>query len=233
VIGHWLKLNAPITNFQPEEEPMTTPTLPPQPSFTTIIFDFGGVLLRTADPTPRRRWEERLGLQPGKLATYVFDGPVGALAQVGKATWEDVWIAVAKKFNLSPTEAAHMQQDFFSGDVLDKDLVNYIRRLKRTYTIGLLSNTWLPNGHTMLLQYGIADAFHFTVTSAELGVKKPDPRIFQVALERAQATPAETVFVDDMEENVLAARSLGVQAVYFVDPSAALARLAHLTGISP
>ncbi|MFQ5577104.1 MAG: HAD family hydrolase [Anaerolineae bacterium] len=197
-----------------------------------IIFDFGGVLLRTHDHTPRRKWEERLGLAPGQFEETIFNGPLGRDAQLGRVGPAEVWAAAAAKFNLSPAEAAQAQKDFFSGDVLDRDLVNYIRRLKTRFTTGLLSNTWHPNGHTLLLQFGIADAFHFSVTSAELGVMKPDPRIYRLALERAGAEPAQAIFVDDFERNVLAAKALGMQAVYFVDPAAARARLVELTEVT-
>ncbi len=200
-------------------------------TFKTIIFDFGGVLLRTEDRSAREKWEARLNLSPGQLEAYVFDGPVGRQAQVGQATWEQVWQDTARHFRLSATEATRAQQDFFKGDVIDRDLVNYIRRLKQGYTIGLLSNSWYPDGHTLLLQYGIADAFDFSVTSAETGIIKPRPAIYRAALQKAGADPAQAIFVDDVEENVFAARQLGMEAVYFVDPQAARARLAALTGL--
>lgn len=198
----------------------------------TVIFDFGGVLLRTEDRSPRETWEARLKLSPGQLEDYVFNGPVGRKAQLGQATWAQVWQNAARHFRLSTAEAVQAQQDFFRGDVIDHDLVNYIRRLKQRYTIGLLSNSWYPDGHTLLLQYGIADAFDFSVTSAETGIAKPRPAIYQAALQKAGADPAQAVFVDDVEENVFAARQLGMEAVYFVDPQAARARLAALTGIN-
>jgi putative hydrolase of the HAD superfamily len=197
----------------------------------TVIFDFGGVILRSLDRSPRTAWDEHLGLSTGQFEDYIFNGPTGRKAQVGQATWEEVWAEAAKHFSLADHHAAQAQRDFFKGDAIDQDLVRYIRRLKQHFAIGLLSNTWYPDGVSLLIQYGLADAFNYSVTSAEVGVMKPDPKIYQVALSRAGAEPAEAVFVDDFEENVLAARDLGMQAVYFVDPTAAHARLAELTGI--
>lgn len=197
----------------------------------TILFDFGGVILRTHDYAPRRKWEEKLGLPPGDFEAYIFGGPVGQLAQLGQAGWADVWQDAARHFGLTPAEMTRAEQDFFSGDVLDRNLVDYIRRLKRHYTIGLLSNTWYPDGRTLLLHYGIADAFNYSLTSAEVGIKKPDARIFHLALDRAGCGPEQAVFVDDLEDNIFAARDLGLIPVFFVDPSAACARLAELTGV--
>jgi putative hydrolase of the HAD superfamily len=59
------------------------------------------------------------------------------------------------------------------------------------------------------------------VTSAEIGVMKPDPRIYQVALDRLGLSPPEAVFVDDFIENVEAARRLGMGGVHFVEPDQA------------
>lgn len=193
-----------------------------------IIFDFGGVLLRTHDYSFRTVWDKKLGVSSGTFENYIFNGPVGRLAQIGQASWSDIWADAAQKFRLSAPEISQAEKTFFSGDILDQDLVNNIRQLKATYTIGLLSNTWYSNGQTLLLQYGIADAFHFTVTSAEVGVMKPNHQIYELALNKAHITPSKAIFVDDMEKNVLAARAVGMQAVYFVDREAALKRLNEL-----
>jgi epoxide hydrolase-like predicted phosphatase len=64
---------------------------------------------------------------------------------------------------------------------------------------------------------GIADCFDVFVTSAEIGVMKPDPHIYQVALHRLGLSPPEAIFVDDFVENIEAARRLGMGAVHFLD----------------
>ncbi|HEY84408.1 MAG TPA: HAD family phosphatase [Chloroflexi bacterium] len=195
---------------------------------SAIIFDFGGVLLRTRDHSLRIKWEEKLGLKRWEFEDYIFNGPVGRKAQLGQTSWDEVWADAGEKFQLSAAETAQAQQDFFGGDALDEDLAALIRQLKARYTIGLLSNTWFSDGWAMLRQFNIANAFHFTLTSAEVGVMKPDARIYQIALERAGAAPSQTIFVDDSEQNILAAHQLGMQTIHFVDPEAVYLRLAEL-----
>jgi putative hydrolase of the HAD superfamily len=56
------------------------------------------------------------------------------------------------------------------------------------------------------------------IISAEVGLRKPDPRIFQLALERLKAAPAEAVFIDDFGINLQAARAAGLHAIKFIDP---------------
>ena len=195
---------------------------------SAIIFDFGGVLLRTRDHSLRIKWEKKLGLKRWEFEEYIFNGPVGRKAQLGRASWQAVWDDAGQKFGLSAAEQAQAQQDFFGGDALDEDLATLIRQLKARYTIGLLSNTWFSDGGAMLQQFNIADAFHFTLTSAEVGLMKPDARIYQLALQRANAAPAQTLFIDDSERNIIAARKLGMQTIHFVDPKAVYLRLVEL-----
>lgn len=198
----------------------------------TVIFDFGGVILRTHDRQPRQKWDQKLDLPENSFENYIFNSSIGRKAQHGQVSWAAVWEDAARRFGLNDDEIALARKEFFQGDAIDHELVAYIRRLKPHFTVGLLSNTWHKDGRTLLLQYGIADAFHFTVTSAEVGVMKPQRRVYDVALEKAGVDAQAAVFVDDMQANVLAARKLGMAGVYFVDPEAAVQRLIELTGVS-
>jgi putative hydrolase of the HAD superfamily len=182
-----------------------------------VIFDVGGVLLRTQDQSDRRKWETRMGLNPGELAHLVFDSQLGRQAQLGQASLEEVWAWVGTHLGLSPDELATLKRDFWAGDQLDEELCDYIRGLRPRYLTGMLSNNWAPDGLAMAENLGIADCFDVFVTSAEIGVMKPDPHIYQVALHRLGLSPPEAIFVDDFVENIEAARRLGMGAVHFLD----------------
>jgi HAD superfamily hydrolase (TIGR01509 family) len=64
--------------------------------------------------------------------------------------------------------------------------------------------------------------------SAEVGVMKPEARIYQMALDALGVAPAESVFVDDFPENVEGARAVGMQAIHFIQPEQALDELHKL-----
>ena len=66
------------------------------------------------------------------------------------------------------------------------------------------------------------------IISAEMGVMKPDARIYQVALEKLGVLPSESVFLDDFPENVTGARAVKMHAIHFTQPEQALAELKHL-----
>jgi putative hydrolase of the HAD superfamily len=179
-----------------------------------VIFDIGGVLVRTEDLEPRRKWERRFGLPDWGLARIVFESPAAAQSTIGQAGPEAVWAAVAERLRLTPAELTELQADFWRGDVFDAALLAYLRSLRPRYKTGIISNAWV--GMRAMHQPRLnGDTFDLIVYSAEEGLAKPDPAIYQRALERLGVEPAEAVFVDDMPENVEAARALGMAGVRF------------------
>lgn len=180
-----------------------------------FIIDWGNVLMRTVDIRPRMAWERRLNLLPGDLADLFFRNPTWERAMQGHATLDDVWAEVARGLDLNEEEVAALSRDFWAGDRLDQDLVALIRDLR---THGL--RTALLSNHTdglphLLTTLGLDDLFDVTVVSALEGVAKPDPAIYQRALERLGVIPSEAVFVDDWRVNVEAAHRLGMTGIRF------------------
>jgi len=196
-------------------------------SIRAVIFDIGGVILRTVERAPRERLADRLGTTRRALEELVFASPLGRKVQLGQATIAQLWEHVAQTFGLSSEELAAFQEAFWGGDRLDTELVDYIRSLRGRFRTGAISNGW-PNLRENLLRWGIADAFDVIIVSAEAGVLKPDPRIYSLALEGLAVQPAQAVFVDDFIENVEGARRAGMLAVHFRDPFQARAEVEAL-----
>jgi epoxide hydrolase-like predicted phosphatase len=199
-----------------------------------VIFDWGGVLVRTADGSLREAWERRLGLALGQSAAIVFGAETNYDVQTGRVSDEEHWAWIRQRLALNQQELADFRRDFFARDAVDVELLAYIDRLRARYTVGLLSNA-SSNARRLLSEtYGsMLDHFDSVTISSEEGVMKPDARIYEIALARAGVPRAEeAIFVDDVLENVLAARRLGMAGVHFVDPTAARAELAGLTGVS-
>ena len=76
--------------------------------------------------------------------------------------------------------------------------------------------------------------FDEIIDSSAVGVRKPDPAIFELALERVGVSdPAKVIFVDDFEWNLPPAKALGMQTVHVLDHATAAAELRELLGLSP
>jgi putative hydrolase of the HAD superfamily len=184
-------------------------------SVRAVFWDLGGVILRTQRDDRRRDWEKRLALAPGDLAHLVFDGPMSVEAMHGRASADEVWTAVAAGLGLTPVDRDRLRDDFFAADEVDAALMHFIRRLRSRAQVGLISNAWLEVRRLLEAKWQIADAFRPLILSAEVGVTKPDPRIYRLALEQAAVRPSQAVFVDDFPENVEAAGALGMRTVLF------------------
>jgi putative hydrolase of the HAD superfamily len=93
----------------------------------------------------------------------------------------------------------------------------------------LLSNSW---GNSYPREQ-FAELFDGVVISGEVGLRKPDPEIFQHALDLLGLPPEECAFVDDIEHNIRAAERLGMVGVHYVDAEATVPHLERLFGVSP
>ena len=69
------------------------------------------------------------------------------------------------------------------------------------------------------------DAFDHMVISAEVGVVKPEAKIFQIALEQAKVKPKEMVFVDDFAVNIEGCKKLGIKGILFRDPDSVIKQI--------
>ncbi len=197
------------------------------PSIRAVIWDLGGVLLRTHDRSGRERWEKKLGLAPRELEAIVFGCDMSRQAFVGRAEVEDIWQAVADQLGVPEKDRAQMEQDFWSGDQIEHGLVSFIRQLRPAYKTGLISNAWNPL-RSLMAEWEIADAFDHLTISAEIGIAKPDPRIYAHSLDALQVVPQQAIFVDDFVENITAAHKFGLHTVHFKQPEQAIAEVKDL-----
>ena len=189
-----------------------------------LMFDFGGVLMRTLDLMPRRRWEIRYGLPEWGLAKLVFDNPIAKQATVGKAQSSDVWNYVGVELDLSDNQLADLESDFWDGDKLNLDLLDYIKSHSEVYRSIILSNAWLE-ARDVFDSIPELKMFEEIIISAEIGIAKPDTSIFLHACEKVGVAASQVVFVDDIVENVKAAIALGMNGIVFESTSQTLSDL--------
>jgi epoxide hydrolase-like predicted phosphatase len=195
--------------------------------FRAVFFDLGGVLVRTEFQAPRQHLAERLGLEYEDLVRAVFDSETARRATLGEISEDEHWKAVARRFRCPPSDIQALRNEFFGGDILDHELLEFIRSLRPRYRTGAISNAW-SGLRQYMIDHKFEDAFDHITISAEVGAAKPQKRIFELALQAAGVAPEAAVFVDDFEENIEAARSIGMAAVHFRDPAKAVAELEAL-----
>lgn len=180
-----------------------------------IIFDVGGVLVRTEEPQHRRNLEVDLGLAPGEAEALFFNSEMGIKAQHGQITTPALWAWLADELALDSEQLAHFQTQFFAGDQLDESMVALIVQLRKRYQTAIISNAADNLLENVTKIYPMAHAFDLIIGSAEEGIMKPDPAIFLRTLDRLGRQPEEAVFVDDFMHNVEGAQAVGMKAIHF------------------
>jgi putative hydrolase of the HAD superfamily len=193
-----------------------------------IILDIGGVLEITPDPQMRgliEKWGERLHLQHGELAERIESlGESGALGTCSEGEWLRNLRAAA---GMNQTQCDDFMSDFWE-EYLGKpnvELTEYIATLRPHYKIALLSNSFLGAREREQERYGFQDMTDLIIYSHEVGLAKPDKRIYQLTCDRLGLPPHDTLFLDDHQPNITAAREFGMKAILFGDTGKAIAEV--------
>ena len=114
----------------------------------------------------------------------------------------------AEEIKVIATKVANAWQKHIS---LDPEAHSVLRTLHRSKKLALVTNfDHPPHVHSVLSTLGLTPYFDSIVISAEVGVKKPDPRIFDAALEQTAMKPEEVIYVGDTDDDTKAARAAGM-----------------------
>jgi putative hydrolase of the HAD superfamily len=211
-------------------------------SLRAVIFDWGGVLTPPI-ATLVRAWAEADGIDwdvyvaaigPWLAAAYEADGednPVHALER-GECTVAEFERLLAERLvriDGGPVIAEGMLTRMMAaGEQPVAQMYDLIRGLRlRGLRTGLLSNSWGDSGYP---RADFPSLFDVVVISHEVGMRKPEPRIFQHAAGLLDVSPDECVFVDDIAANITAAEAAGMTGIHHAGPEATAARLADLLG---
>lgn len=156
--------------------------------------------------------------------------PIHAL-ELGLSTsaeFESLLAARLTRNDGGPVTADGLLSRMFGAEALDETMLEVIRAVKRSgLRTALLSNSW-GGGYPRHL---FPDLFDVVVISGEVGMRKPEERIFRHAMKLIGLEPAECVFVDDIEGNIAAARALGLAAVHHRTAEESTRQLTELLGI--
>jgi putative hydrolase of the HAD superfamily len=198
--------------------------------FRTVLFDFGGVLT-----TPV--WDSFAafcrseGLEPDAIKNLFRTDP-DALAdlrglETGSISESEFETTFGGRLGLENPEG--LIDSMFEGMKPLEPMVAAVRQIREAgLRTGMVSNSWSTGHYDRKL---LAELFDSIVISAEVGLHKPQPEIYELAAERIGLPPAECLFVDDLRENCEGAEAVGMTAIRHVDADSTIARLAELTGI--
>jgi epoxide hydrolase-like predicted phosphatase len=180
-----------------------------------VVFDIGGVLERVGPISEfEESWRERLGLSAAAYGRARDSVDPDGRVRTGDLTEAQFKARYASALGLSATQADEFMADmwdWYCGE-LDTELCRYAASLRPRYSTAILSNSTDGARREEQARYGFEQLVDVVIYSHEVGLAKPDPAIYRLLCDRLGLSPAELVFLDDVPENVDAARDLGIHA---------------------
>jgi putative hydrolase of the HAD superfamily len=200
-----------------------------------VIFDVGGVL--TSSPVVAiREYLAAEGLDYGVL------GPMLGHPEMAWSRWERN--AIATDEFIAQFEAEARAEGItvsgrgvitaaFSGMAAREDMVDVVRQLRGTVRLGCITNNVARHGvEERPRPFVLSKLFEVVIESSKVGLRKPDPRIFQMACEALGVAPEETAFLDDLGANLKGARALGMTTIRVDHTWSAVEELSAALGLT-
>jgi putative hydrolase of the HAD superfamily len=193
-----------------------------------VVFDIGGILEIGTDTYDDAKWEAILGLEKGELNQKM--GHIWADGSEGRCTESDVHQALREFLGMNETHVKAYMDDMWKSylGTLNGELAAYFRSLHTKYQTAILSNSFVGAREKEEAAYHFSEMVEFIIYSHEVGMSKPDPRIFDLLCERLGLPPDEIIFLDDVAVHVAAARKLGIHAIQYQDNAQAIADIESL-----
>ena len=209
---------------------------------SAVLFDFGGVI--TASPFEAfARYEAEVGVPTDSIRKINSTNPnSNAWAKMERSEvtlneFCDLFEQEAQAFGLELSGERVLGG--LSGDVRPQ-MVRALEILKERVTIGCITNN-MKSGHgsgmsrtadQAAIIADIMKMFEVVVESAKVGVRKPDPRIYEMACSELKVDPSDCAYLDDLGINCKPAAALGMTAIKVVSPEQALEDLENVVGFS-
>jgi len=204
-------------------------------TITAALFDFGGVILSSPFEA-FARYESERGLPEGFLRELNTRNPdTNAWAHLERGELD-----IAGFGELFEAEARAAGHDVVGSEVLEllagdvrPEMVEAVRRCGDRLKTAMLTNNFVGFSDAAGGEHPHAEVlalFDVIVESSRAGVRKPDPRFYELACEQLAIRPEEAVFLDDLGVNLKPARAMGMVTIKVTDPDEAIAELESVVG---
>lgn len=191
-----------------------------------ILFDLGGVVFTNGTKKFIADLSTRYDISLESVQN-VLDGDIGTQYREGDINRDEFWKQVVDKLKLS--EPINKLEDEWIGNYeLIGGTKNIISELSKKYKVMYLSDNVRERVDKLNERFGFINWFSGGIFSHEVGVRKPNPKIYQFALVKGRALPQETIFIDDKPAMLVPAKEIGITPILFESPEKLSAELAKL-----
>ena len=199
-----------------------------------VLFDFGGVI-STSPFEAFAKYEEVHGIPVGTIRSINSENPDdNAWAKFERSEVDQAGFAELFEQEASKRGVTINALDIFGlleGDIRP-EMITAIERCREHLKVACLTNNVTPQGEIRGPAADVLAKFDVVVESSVVGIRKPEPRFYEIACEMLHVDPTECVFLDDLGINLKPARAMGMHTIKVVDPAVAIAELESVVGFS-
>jgi FMN phosphatase YigB (HAD superfamily) len=192
-----------------------------------VFFDIGNVLLHFNPNEVLKKIAGAIGRHPLKVADYLWTSHKIEALERGEFGTDELYRIFREELDYAGTFAQFKKLwcDHFS---LERRTAAILRKVSRSVPTYLLSNTHALHYDFIRNNYAFTKHVRGAILSHEVGMRKPEPRIYEAALKIAGVKPGQALLIDDLKVNVLAAQKVGLQAIRYRGPDDLFRRLKPL-----
>lgn len=190
---------------------------------TTFLFDLGGVLFTNGTKKFIRTISHIYTLSED-IVKDVIDGEIGSLYRESKINRDEFWKQVTKTLHL-PESADALEKKWIDGYEIMPKTKSLIEQLSKKYSLYYLSDNVKERVDALDSKFHFLSLFKGGVFSHEVGVRKPNPKIYEFALQKSHTHAHEVVFIDDKQMMLDPAKEMGIKTILFTDPDSLESKL--------
>ncbi len=184
--------------------------------YKLILFDLGGVLFTNGTKKFISDLSTRYNIPILKIQE-VIDGDIGTQYREGKITREGFWKKVIDGLNLKDN-IDELEKEWIDGYELIEGTKDIVLSLKGRYILYYLSDNVEERVQKLDKKFSFLKWFDGGIFSHKIGIRKPDPRIYQAAVSLANVLPQDAIFIDDKQDFLPPAKELGITTIWFESP---------------
>jgi putative hydrolase of the HAD superfamily len=206
--------------------------------FDALVVDFGGVLT-TPLQTAMLAFAEEAGIDLQDLARAALGGYMGSedslvfgfeTGRISEREFSTAFAERIREYSGAQIDADGLVTRMFSGLRLEEPMLDAVAAVRAAgLKTGLLSNSW---GTALYPHERLEALFDVSVISGEVGLRKPDPAIFELTTQRLGVPAERCVFVDDHPGHLKSAAEAGMTTILHREPALTIPELESLLGLT-
>ncbi len=178
-----------------------------------IFWDIGGVVILSRRKQILEDWAKELDVSSDNLRVTLKQFSDQKMR--GQNISYNDFIQVNQISWITGEQLENLQKSLWNSEYVNNELLDFILANKDKYVYGVITNNYKEAEEVILKKYQVPKFYTIFVSSADIGVLKPDRKIYEFVLKRVNLPADQCLFIDDSEKNVAIAQKLGIPTVIF------------------